>query len=529
MLKVIIADDEQHICRLIHALVDWESMEMEVMGFASNGLEAIELVEKWKPDLLITDIRMPGCDGIELIKRVKTSYPNIEIIIISGHAQFAYAQTAMRYSVGNYLLKPINKVELNQTLLKMGEKIRERKASETGLQQLIEHTENSKQKMRDSLVLNLLDGSLSEPTVAVLREGCGLNLRDEVAQPFCLKMDFADGVFNANAIAVGHEKAHSILKANVGMRCTEAVVNEQGAYAYGILFFDGKNSEDIRRVMRDCLNQLLMQKSIIGNITFTIALGEVEKEVSNLAHSVEKVAGLMQERLVIGVDRMIEPTSKEHGRVNDKALEKYIRRTLQGIQMYSKEEATLAVEELKEEVMSVNYPCGQEVLELVKSAGTTLLMQVNYSNQKEANEKFYEQCSVCGTIDCLFDTLLDLQENIIIEMDKERENDVLRPIRLAKQYIRNHYNEQITLEEVSDVVGLSTSYFSALFKKEIGEGFAKYLINIRMEEAKRLLRESNMSITVICKTVGYNDAKHFTHTFEKATGLKPSAYRKLYG
>ncbi len=529
MLKVVIADDEEHICRLIHALVDWEALQMEVMGFAANGLEAIELIEKWKPDLLITDIRMPGCDGIELIKRVNALNPMIEIIIISGHAEFSYAQAAMRYSVGNYLLKPINKTELNQTLIKLGDKIRERQNSESGMQKLIEQTQNSRQQMRNNLMMHLQDGTIVEPTEAMLREGCGLELKGEAHQVFCLKIDFQNRIVDETALSLGHEKAHGIIKANLGTKCTEIVVNEKGTYAYGILFFDYKKSEDIRRIMRDCLNQLLMQKSILASMTFTIAMGEVEREIKYLATSVKQIDELIQERLVTSTERLIEASQREHGVINEKALERYIRRALQAIQMYSQQEAALAVEELEQEVMSVSHPSGREVMELVLSAGATLLMQVDYKKQKEVNEKFCEQCSICGESHGLFETLLELEQNIIEEMAKERDNDSLRPIRLAKQYIRNHYNEQITLEEVSDVVGLSSSYFSALFKKEIGEGFAKYLISIRMEESKRLLRESNMSISVICKTVGYNDTKHFTNTFEKATGLKPSAYRKLYG
>lgn len=111
----------------------------------------------------------------------------------------------------------------------------------------------------------------------------------------------------------------------------------------------------------------------------------------------------------------------------------------------------------------------------------------------------------------------------------QHENETTRPVRMAKQYIQNHYSEQISLEEVCSEVGLSIPYFSALFKKTEGEGFAKYLINVRMEQAKIFLRESSLSVTEICRKVGYNDVKHFTHTFEKTAGVKPSIYRKLYG
>ena len=118
MLKVIIADDEERVCRLVQVLADWEALGMEVAGTASNGLEALELVKKIRPDILITDIRMPGCYGLELIQHAKEELPQLEIVIISGYAHFEYAQSAIKHGVGDYLLKPIQKQELMATLKK---------------------------------------------------------------------------------------------------------------------------------------------------------------------------------------------------------------------------------------------------------------------------------------------------------------------------------------------------------------------------------------------------------------------------
>ncbi|MEG1575342.1 MAG: response regulator, partial [Clostridium sp.] len=116
MLKVIVADDEEKICQLIVKLVDWTSLGMEVAAIASNGIEAMEKIISLKPDIVITDIRMPGYDGLELIKRAKSEGINTEFIIISGYRHFEYAQNAIRYGVGDYLLKPIKKDELMDAL-----------------------------------------------------------------------------------------------------------------------------------------------------------------------------------------------------------------------------------------------------------------------------------------------------------------------------------------------------------------------------------------------------------------------------
>ena len=122
VLKVVIADDEARILSLIRLLPDWDALGIEVAGTAGNGLEALALIERERPDILITDIRMPGCQGLELIERARRTVPDIEIIIISGYAHFEYAQTAIKLGVGDYLLKPIKKDELTATLSKLAQR-----------------------------------------------------------------------------------------------------------------------------------------------------------------------------------------------------------------------------------------------------------------------------------------------------------------------------------------------------------------------------------------------------------------------
>ena len=157
MQKVMIADDEERICRLIEALVDWEKVGMEVVAIAHNGLEAAQMVKEERPDILITDIRMPGCSGLELIERVKKNIPELEIIIISGYAHFEYAKSAIKYGVGEYLLKPINKEELNSTLERLRAKIESRLMEMEDKQQLARKSNNNVRRLRELLLERLLE------------------------------------------------------------------------------------------------------------------------------------------------------------------------------------------------------------------------------------------------------------------------------------------------------------------------------------------------------------------------------------
>ena len=206
-------------------------------------------------------------------------------------------------------------------------------------------------------------------------------------------------------------------------------------------------------------------------------------------------------------------------------LDRYCKEMEHAIEVLDPAEASKCGEELKNAVMSVPDVRGREIQETVLSAGRFFIVRVRATSPTI----FEEKCMHCGSAEELFHELSTLQEELMTEALEARQGETSRPIRQAKQYVHKHYAENITLEEVCDHVGFSVAYFSALFKKETGEGFAKYLMRVRMDEAKTLLRETGLSVTEICERVGYNDRKHFTQTFHKIAGVNPAEYRKLYG
>ena len=412
-LKVVIADDEVRICQLIQALVNWEEMGMEIAGTANNGIDACEVIEKVCPDILITDIRMPGCSGLELIEKIKKTKPELEIIIISGYAHFEYAQQAIRYGVGYYLLKPINKVELMGILEKLKNKIGERIDSEQNRQEL--------------------------------------------------------------------------------------------------------------------LRQAQLQKSIFEPVSFSMSVGMLVTDTRKLGESVQEALKLIPERMVKGSGRLLENLGEPSSLKEENLLEKYLREITIAVEVMSAEQADAAVIYLQNETRKIKNIHGYELLELIGAVADLFAACVQMQERSRNLELFKKQCRECTGTEKLFGCLLDFQRRFIMEMAQKHENDTVRPVRKAKEYIQSHYSEPLTLEGISEMAGLSTAYFSALFKKTEGEGFAKYLINVRIEQAKVLLRETNLPVTEICRRVGYNDLRHFTHTFERATEVKPSVYRKLYG
>lgn len=530
MQKVMIADDEERICRLIEALVDWKALDMEVAAIAHNGLEAVELVLKQRPDILITDIRMPGCSGLELIEKVKKDAPELEIIIISGYAHFEYAKSAIKYGVGEYLLKPINKEELSMTLERLKAKIKTRLQEEEDKLLREQKSRHDVQKLRKLLLERLLEQKEETLSFQALREEYYLKMRPGCFQAIWLKIDSPEELGEEGKHIV-IERSGRLLEGNLQHKCFDMLGNGQdwGGYV-GILNYEKGKQGEIRRILKDCLNQLESGKKLYGDVLFSMAVGSVVSEPSEMAKSLQEASVIIEERLLKGTGRLLDYMPAGRSLLHEKSLlEKYLRSITHAIEIMSREEAQKALEQVKSGVLEVKEVRGYELFELVSSCGALFLSQVESKERREKLERFAEKCRQCSSQEMLFQTLGDLQETYIEELLQKREGDMVRPIRQAKQYIQNHFSEPITQEEVSSAVGLSSAYFSALFKKEEGEGFAKYLAGVRMEQAKILLRESNISVSEICRKVGYNDLKHFTHNFEKAAGLKPTAYRKLYG
>lgn len=527
MLKVIIADDEKRICKLINILVPWEELGLQVVGFAKNGIEAEEEVKRKQPDILITDIRMPGMDGLQLIQRVKEEQKDLEIIIISGYANFSYAQNAIKYGVGNYLLKPVNQTELIQTLQKLYKKIMERKGIEEDLKRLESFGVNARNRLE--FIEKIASEEEIKENLDELNKNYGLNLKPGVIKGFCIKMDYDSEKVNQESIKVISEKFLDLLECSLKPYCFELLTLMGEEDGCGLLNYEEKHKEEIRRAFKNSLNKMIISPDIQGMIDFSVALGPSVKESKEVFSSLKMSKEWVKERIVSGTGCLIEKGPKNKESELQKHLEHYTRKLLNLMELLSVEESEAMIEELRFSLLEKKGLRGVDLYELVISAGNLFLMQLGHQNRKELFERFSKRCNRCGTVDTLFYELRKLQADMIRDILKERENDSLRPIRQAKQYIKNHFGEQLTLEEVSKEVGLSPSYFSTLFKKEISDGFAKYLINVRMEEAKILLRDTNISVAEICKKVGYNDIKHFTHTFDKVTGLKPSAYRKLYG
>lgn len=526
MVKVVVADDEERVCRLIVALGNWEELGIQVVGTAANGIQALELIRKEKTDILITDIRMPGLSGLDLIEKVRQIRPEIKIMIISGYANFEYAQNALKQGVSDYLLKPINKDALNEALAKMAGEVRKVRQENVDIQN---ERKEELIKLRTRIFQDISYDRTLQLTEDLMRERYYLNVQPGIYQVIALRQDVEDCRVFKNSIDFIWEKTKEIMLREITKECYDFVVSEDGEYLYGLMNYPQRNSEKIRQVVRSCFNQMFARNDYLGSTQLSLSFGNAVKDADKIAGSFVSANRALAERILEGTGKILEIDAESEVLFEKQLVDKFTRNLGSALQMLDVEEVRNIVENIQEEAVNTPGVHGWEIVEMVCQCGSIFIMRLDIPDKSDLQEEFRNNCYICITVDDLFSYLFRFMAQKINQMIAAREEDSVRPVRMAKQYIHNHYQEQITLEEVSEYVGLTPAYFSVMFKKETEIGFAKYLINERIEGAKDLLRETNLSVADICRKVGYNDAKHFTRLFEKNVGVKPAVYRKLYG
>ena len=529
MLKVIIADDEARVCSLIHILIDWDALGLELAGTASNGVEALELLDRERADILITDIRMPGLSGLELIERAKAVAPKLEIVIISGYAHFEYAQQAIRFGVSDYLLKPINQQQINDTLMKLAARCRDSRSIDSEMEVLRKSSEADARQLQSRLMQDLLSGALTQTDPKALWEKYRFRPDAECFQLVLLQIDYDEADVSSAALRIVEDKAASTCRRELAEACPVLLIQASEGPGVLLLGFPARNREEVRKLLRKCLHHLCAYVEMYGSIDFSMAVSPVFSDVRQLGAAFQSTRAILAERLVCGTGRILDTLPPLSSWKTDGALKPY-RQALNDLpQSQSGEAIARELDLLEEKACGWQDIRGEDVYDLILTAARLLHQQPQVEDGIEKSRQFAGRIAHIGKMKQLFSALKSLVAEETKRMIERQRSVNTRPIRQAQDYVQRHYRESITLEKVCEEVGFSVSYFSSLYKKETGENFLHYLTRVRIDRARDLLVHTSLPVSEICALVGYSDLKHFTQTFRKETELSPGQYRKLYG
>lgn len=543
MVKVYLVEDEIIIRQSIKNSIDWEKEGYEFVGDASDGELALPVILKEKPDILITDIRMPFMDGLELSRMVKAELPDIKIVILSGYDDFEYAKQAIKIGVAEYLLKPVSSAVLLEHLSEIAEKVRDEREDlalkKVYYQEMQENEEFIKMKFLGELIsgkMSLADAlekgkrfhmNLGGPFYRIIlfkfiqEDRVKAGQSEDLARAYAAVGNYVDGLKDAFRFQRGVEGwAFLLTSVEEDMEAqTERFIEglkEVIAPFEALTWFGGIGSEAARlRELRYSFREA--DKAFAGRFV----------QEPNQIISVEQ---LNYEQLDNEFDANI------FGEINQ--FDQIITRFLSS---GSREEVESFVGALFTEISEDHFRSlmiRQYIImdiyatvltfckKLRKDAGVDGEAAGQMESLRENEEILKRAVSTAESVDDIkayIGTLLDHAIELRNTVSGRRYSDI---IQTAKKRIEQDYmSEDISLNSVAAEVCMSPSYFSSVFSKEMGKTFIEYLTEVRMEKAKQYLACSSMKTSEISYEVGYKDPHYFSYIFKKTQGCTPKEYR----
>jgi len=531
--RVLIVDDEFRIGMLIKKLIKWDEIGLECVAVVDNGETAYNIIISENPDIVITDIRMPKINGLDLICMTKEKNEQVKFIVISGYKEFEYAHRALQYEVNDYLLKPVNEEELNKVLRKIQKEITNECVKQKEEEQLKKTVTASVQIIKSNLLRNIIEQTEST-SVDEMKEDYNLHRSATAYRGIDIKLDYWDYKKNdKRQDRLTIEKVISIIEKNFKGNVRDQLICEKdNLNIYCLINYELSNSKEIKNIINCILSEI--QEYLLGFEQYeaTIGIGSEETEFGEIRFSIRESYRAVQNRIKLGTGRLIyaESVRLENQIEVQKYLDIYKEAFLISIVSYSKVSLEQSINQIYSELQfkeNIDFSCYYDIAkELIDMFFNHIAVQNKEGDQlKLFLLNAYQQCYTIGKLKGL---LKDYFGEYLEGCLKHLETESTKPIRQAKQYIDEHYNEKIVLEDFANIVDLNPVYFSVLFKKETGLNFSAYLVNVRMEIAKNMLRNSNETIAAIADAVGYKDTRYFSQIFTKTVGIKPALYRKLH-
>ena len=535
-IKVFLVEDEMVIRRGIKNSIDWEKEGYIFCGEASDGELAYPMIIKEKPDILITDIRMPFMDGLELCKLVKKELPNIKILILSGYDEFDYAKEAIRLGVTEYLLKPISSGKLLEALNGVSESIRREKEDKDlvrkYMEEMRENTEHEKQKFFEQMIA----GNLS--MADALETGKKYEMNLSAGMYNLLLFRFTLGEENRKSGELLGEAEYAIEK--LTERLEYVFEFQRGVEGWAFLLMadnEEQMSERVKELSKD-LEEIMKNYSTIayfGGIGQPVArLRELEESfreaeralAARFTMELNRIISVEDIRMAQNVDTLddIEITSFGEIEKTRTMLEKFLNNGAEDeidefVDVYINE---LPEENLKSVLMRQYIIMDADIVMMSfceKIEGIEGEMQAQSEELKNSMKTSQTLEEIKNYIRMLLKKIIGVRDTI----SGRRYSDI---IEIAKDQIRKTYmSDEISLNTIAAEVGMSPSYFSSIFSKEMGKTFVEYLTEIRMDRAKELLMCSSMKTSEIGYEVGYKDPHYFSYIFKKTQNCTPKEFR----
>ena len=525
MMKLLIADDEYLVIDSLKYMVERFGRDVEVVGTAKSGREAIEKAMELKPDIVFMDIHMPGIDGIEAIKQIKAINSDIVFVIITAYEYFNYAKEAINLGVYDYLLKPINRGKVIEALdgicteiASKREAVQREMLLKEKMNKVIPHLEGQ------FIYSQLFDGN-SEKDAAFYEEVFGMKISHGYVMMAIIEGMENQGRQEGMKISLDKQMFYDIFNLELKSLCRcligPPLLDKVAAY---VPVDQRVDAYEVRNMSIDIASRLVERINRSVDIKYRIGIGR-SYDISNFSKSCNEAnmsAAMTNEDSVIHFEDIMTK-----GSGLDMYPEGQEKELIRMLLSFDAEKAEDAFERIFLWLM-MNY---KEDIDRIKSRMIELFFLIKRSVPYcEGNESL----GVQGFLNTILKTqglrelkivCTDHLEQIISGMRESRELEINSLSARVKKYIMENFHRDISMDEAAKETNLSYHYFSKFFKDSTGKSFVEYLTELRVDKSKELLRESNDSIKEICYKIGYSDPNYYCKIFKKVTGMTPTEYR----
>ena len=538
MIRMIIADDEQIILDGIRESIDWSSFGIEVVGAAQNGIIALEMAREHHPDIIITDIRMPGLNGLELVQEIKKIRGDIKIILISAYEQFQYAREAIELGALSYVTKPLKKRVIIEEVLKARDLILEERRREENLDRLEEIYEKSLPTLQEYYHNKLIMGKTKlMGDYKKQFNAYGIDIDDsDTGVMVCTidNMEETSEEFFEKSVQIILLRIAEMVRQLLPQKFKRTVFqsyNNEVVTIYNTMLPAPETIQAVSEAAETIKNSLRRETGI----SISAGLGGIYHSLRDVALSYRDAVQALNYRLVYGNNMIlyinhVEPTDRKASLPLNDINE--ILTNVQNVLWTGKSEEVVKIINRKLAELTSNknitYYYIQQVFCQLLSALLRTVYEMNMSPEEIYGEPvhLYGEIFLKRTMGEISGWYQDLVERTCDAINNRKAFRLSNVIESVTGYIKKNCHKDLSLTEAADFANLNPSYLSRLFKEEMGIPFIEYVRNTKMDIAKELLRCSNKKIYEISEEVGYQNVQYFSTVFKNIVGMTPLEYKK---
>ncbi|OBZ11041.1 MULTISPECIES: response regulator [Bacillales] len=542
MYKLLLVDDEPEVTEGLMVEIDWASCGFTEVRTASNGKEAMEIFEKMEPDVLITDISMPYMNGLELSEWARKMYPITRIVILSGHDEFEYAKQAIHLQVEAYVLKPFSGEQLTETIAEVARRMDEEREMRSNIELLEEHYRTSLPIVREKFLSSLITRKQQHKDISAKAAKYGMQLEGEGYVVSIISVNHSDDGSEKGAQSSSTSLASSTdLDLKLFSVCN--IASEIWArHELGKVFIHQDQvvlfsvsprpeSELIMEQTQDALKEILQSIERFLRFPVMIGVGTFTRDIGNLKYAYESATVALDYRRILGNNLIIcidDMESRDHEKLLfDEWKEQNL---VSAVKLGTEKELEEVVDGLFDEIARVQAPVHEYqhyLLEMV-----TAIIKLTKIHESDSDDIFgggwgilnqYQKLNSVQETKAWFG---ELCAKVRSRIASRRQHTYKQIVEDAISYTKSHFHESdLSIAKLCAQLHISTGYFSGLFKKELKMTYGAYLLQMRMESAKELLRTTELKAFEIADQVGFADPNYFSLTFKKYAGLSAKEYR----